>query len=186
MSDREFKIYPDMVGRLRRRGAAMVADNATIVGDVTLGEDVGIWFGVTIRGDDAAIRIGARSNIQDNSVVHVDCDAPLAMGECVTVGHGVIMHGVTVGDYSLVGMGAVVLGGAQIGKYCILAAGTLVNENAVIPDGSVVMGVPGKIRRQVTEEEKEAMRWRAGHYVARARSYLDPAELETYTDEASS
>ena len=186
MSDREFKIYPDMVGRLRRRGAAMVADNATVVGDVELGEDVGVWFGVTIRGDDAGIRIGARSNIQDNSVVHVDCDAPLVMGEGVTVGHGVILHGVEVGDYSLVGMGAVVLGGARIGEYCILAAGTLINEGAVIPDGSVVMGVPGKIRRQVTEEEKEAMRWRAGHYVERARSYLDPAVSETHTDETSS
>jgi len=180
MSDREFKIHPDMVGRLRRRGSAMVADNATVVGDVSLGEDVGIWFGVTIRGDDAGIRIGARSNIQDNTVVHVDCDAPLDMGEGVTVGHGVIMHGVEVGDFSLVGMGAVVLGGARIGKYCILAAGTLVNENTVIPDGSVVMGVPGKIRRPVTEEEKEAMRWRADHYVQRARSYLDPDQSGTH------
>ena len=119
---REFRVYPDMVGRLVRRGGAMIADNAVVVGDVHLAEDVGIWFGVTIRGDDAAIHIGARSNIQDNSVVHVDVDAPLHMGEGVTVGHGVIVHGVEVGDYSLIGMGSTVLGGARIGAYCIIAA----------------------------------------------------------------
>lgn len=174
--DREFRIYPDMVGRLRRRGAAMVADNAVVVGDVHLGADVGVWFGVTIRGDDAAITIGARSNIQDSSVVHVDVDAPLVMGEGVTVGHGVILHGVEVGDYTLIGMGSTILGGARIGEYCIIAAGALVAENAVIPDGSVVMGLPGKVRRTVTEAEKAAMRWRAGHYVERARSYLSETE----------
>ncbi len=169
---REFRVYPDMVGRLVRRGGAMIADNAIVVGDVHLSEDVGIWFGVTIRGDDAAIHIGARSNIQDNSVVHVDVDAPLHMGEGVTVGHGVILHGVEVGDYSLIGMGSTVLGGARIGAYCIIAAGALVPENAEIPAGSLVMGVPGKIRRAVTEPEKATMRWRASHYVERARSYL--------------
>ncbi len=171
---REFRVYPDMVGRLVRRGGAMIADNAVVVGDVHLGEDVGIWVGVTIRGDDAAIHIGARSNVQDNSVVHVDVDAPLQMGEGVTVGHGVILHGVEVGDYCLIGMGSTVLGGARIGANCIIAAGALVPENAEIPDGSVVMGVPGKIRREVTEPEKAAMRWRANHYVERARSYLAP------------
>ena len=143
---REFRVYPDMVGRLVQVGGAMIADNAVVVGDVHLGEDVGIWFGVTIRGDDAAIHIGARSNVQDNSVVHVDVDAPLQMGEGVTVGHGVILHGVEVGDYCLIGMGSTVLGGARIGANCIIAAGALVPENAEIPDGSVVMGVPGKIR----------------------------------------
>ena len=172
-AEREFRVFPDMVGRLHRRGGAMIADNAVVVGDVTLGLDVGIWFGVTIRGDDAAITIGDRSNIQDNTVVHVDIDAPQVIGEGVTVGHGVILHGVEIGDYSLIGMGSTVLGGARIGAYCIIAACAMVRENAVIPDGSVVMGVPGKILREVTEEEKTAMRWRASHYVDRARSYLD-------------
>jgi carbonic anhydrase/acetyltransferase-like protein (isoleucine patch superfamily) len=176
MDQREFRVYPDMVGRLRRTGRAMIADNAVVVGDVHLGEDVGVWFGVTIRGDDAAITIGARSNIQDNTVVHVDVDAPLTMGEGVTVGHGVILHGVEVGDYTLVGMGSTILGGARIGAYCIIAAGAVVPENAAIPDGSVVMGLPGKVRRAVTDEEKAAMRWRANHYVARARSYLAESE----------
>lgn len=172
-AEREFLVFPDMVGRLRRRGGAMIADNAVVVGDITLGLDVGIWFGVTIRADDAAITIGNRSNIQDNTVVHVDVDAPQVIGEGVTVGHGVILHGVEIGAYSLIGMGSTVLGGARIGAYCIIAACAMVPENAVIPDGSVVMGVPGKIQRQVTEEEKAAMRWRASHYVDRARSYLD-------------
>ncbi len=181
--ERQFRVHPDMVGRLRRRGAAMVADNATVVGDVALGEDVGVWFGVTIRGDDAPIRIGPRTNIQDNCVVHVDVDAPFRIGEGVTVGHAAVLHGLEVGDYCLIGMGAVVLGGARVGAYCIIAAGTVISENAVIPDGSVVMGLPGKIRRQVTEAERQAMRWRAGHYVERARSYLDPAAAGPATDE---
>ena len=172
-TDREFLVFPDMIGRLQRRGGAMIADNAVVVGDVGLGRDVSVWFGVTIRGDDAKITIGDETNIQDNTCVHVDVAAPQVIGKCVTVGHGVILHGVEVGDYSLIGMGATVLGGARIGAYCIIAAGTVVSENAVIPDGSVVMGVPGRIRRQVTEAEKESMRWRAGHYVQRARTYLD-------------
>lgn len=171
-AEREIRVFPDMVGRLRQRGGAMIADNAVVVGDVTLGLDVGIWFGVTIRADDAAITIGDRSNIQDNTVVHVDIDAPQVIGEGVTVGHGVILHGIEIGDFSLIGMGSTVLGGARIGAYCIIAACAMVPENAVIPDGSVVMGIPGEIRRQVTEDEKAAMRWRANHYVDRARSYL--------------
>jgi carbonic anhydrase/acetyltransferase-like protein (isoleucine patch superfamily) len=178
-SDREFQVYPDMVGRLQWRGSAMIADNAVVLGDVHFGEDVSIWFGVTVRGDDSSITIGDRTNIQDNTAVHVDLDAPLVIGEGVTIGHGAIVHGVELGDYCLVGMGCTILGGARIGSYSILAAGTVIPENAVIPDGSVVMGLPGKVRRQVTEVEREAARWRAEHYVERARSYLDPAVQRT-------
>ncbi|MBX3461970.1 MAG: gamma carbonic anhydrase family protein [Planctomycetes bacterium] len=163
-----------MIGRLRRRGAAMVADNAAVVGDVRLGRDVGIWFGVTIRGDDSWIEIGDETNVQDNTCVHVDVDAPLRIGRGVTIGHGVILHGVEVGDYALLGMGCIVLGGARIGEYSLIGAGALVKENAVIPPGSVVLGTPGKVMRQVTEAEREGMRWRARHYVERARSYLAP------------
>jgi carbonic anhydrase/acetyltransferase-like protein (isoleucine patch superfamily) len=173
-AERPFHVTPDMVGRLRRRGGAMVADNATVVGDVRLGQDVGIWFGVTIRGDDSWIEIGADTNVQDNTCVHVDLDAPLRIGRGVTIGHGVIVHGVEIGDYALVGMGAIVLGGARIGEYSLLGAGALVKENAVIPPRSVVLGMPGRIVRQVTAEEMEGMRWRARHYVQRARSYLVP------------
>ena len=161
-----------MVGRLVRRGDAMVADNATVVGDVRLGKDVGVWFGVTIRGDDSSITIGASSNVQDNSCIHVDVGAPLHVGKGVTIGHCVTMHGVEVGDYSLIGMGSIVLGGAKIGEYSLIGAGALIKENAVIPPRSVVVGMPGRVVRQVTDEEMLGMRWRAEHYVERARSYL--------------
>lgn len=171
---REFVVHPDMVGRLRLRGEAMVADNATVVGDVRLGRDVGIWFGVTVRGDDSWIEIGDDTNVQDNTCVHVDVGAPLRIGRGVTIGHGCIVHGVAIGDYTLVGMGAIVLAGARIGEYSLLGAGALIRENAVIPPRSVVLGMPGRIVRQVTDEEMEGMRWRARHYVQRARSYLRP------------
>jgi carbonic anhydrase/acetyltransferase-like protein (isoleucine patch superfamily) len=173
---REFVVHPDMVGRLRRRGPAMIADNAVVVGDVRLGVDVGIWFGVTIRGDDSWIAIGDDTNVQDNTCVHVDLDAPLTIGRGVTIGHGVILHGVEVGDYALIGMGCIVLGGARIGAHSIIGAGALGKENAVIPPRSLVVGVPGKVVRQVTDEEIAAQRWRAAHYVQRARSYLLPGE----------
>lgn len=170
---REFLVHPDMIGRLRLRGGAMIADNAVVVGDVRLAADVNIWFGVTIRGDDSWIEIGDESNIQDNTVVHVDLDAPLRIGKDVTIGHGVILHGVEIGDFSLIGMGCVILGGARIGEHSIIGAGALVKENATIPPRSVVLGVPGRVVREVTEEETEAQRWRARHYVERARSYLE-------------
>lgn len=175
-ADREFLIHPDMVGRLRRRGAAMVADNATVVGDVRLGQDVGIWFGVTIRGDDSWVEIGDESNVQDNSCIHVDIGCPLRIARGVTIGHGVILHGVEIGEYALIGMGSIVLGGARIGAYSLIGAGALVKENAVIPPRSVVLGMPGKIVRQVTDEEMEGMRWRSRHYVQRARTYLAPMD----------
>lgn len=173
---RQFLVHPDMVGRMHRRGAAIVADNATVVGDVRLGKDVGIWFGVTIRGDDSWIEIGDDTNVQDNTCVHVDVDAPLRIGRGVTIGHGVILHGVEVGDYALLGMGCIVLGGARIGSYSLIGAGALIKENAVIPPRSVVLGTPGRIVREVTEAEMEDMRWRARHYVQRAHTYLAPGE----------
>ncbi|MBL9079935.1 MAG: gamma carbonic anhydrase family protein [Planctomycetes bacterium] len=165
-----------MVGRLRRRAGAMVADNAVVVGDVRLGRDVGIWFGVTIRGDDSWIEIGDDTNVQDNTCIHVDVGSPQRIGRGVTIGHGVILHGVEIGDYALIGMGAIVLGGARIGEYSLIGAGALIKENAVIPPRSVVLGMPGKVVRQVTAEEMEGMRWRARHYVERARTYLPPHE----------
>jgi carbonic anhydrase/acetyltransferase-like protein (isoleucine patch superfamily) len=171
---REFLVHPDMVGRLQRRGLAMVADNATVVGDVRLGRDVGIWFGVTIRGDDSSIVIGDETNVQDNTCVHVDVGCPLRIGRGVTIGHGVIVHGVEIGDYALIGMGAIVLGGARIGEYALIGAGALIKENAVIPPRAVVLGMPGRVVREVTEAEMEGMRWRARHYVQRAHSYLSP------------
>lgn len=176
MSDpRVFHVHPDMIGRMRLRGAAMVADNAAVLGDVRLGRDVSIWFGVTIRGDDSSIEIGDRTNVQDNTCIHVDVDAPLRIGRGVTIGHGVVLHGVEVGDHALIGMNATVLGGARIGEFAIIGAGALVPEGMVVPPRSVVLGVPGRVRREITPEEAQDLEWRAGHYVERARSYLDPS-----------
>ncbi len=172
---RQFQVHPDMVGRLKRVGTALIADNAAVMGDVRLGRNANIWFGVTIRGDDSCIEIGDDTNVQDNSCVHVDLDAPQRIGRGVTIGHGVILHGVEIGDYALIGMGAVLLSGCKIGAYSIIGAGALVPENVVIPPRSLVLGVPGRIKRQVTDEEMEGNRWRAQHYVERARSYLADA-----------
>ncbi|MBI5850198.1 MAG: gamma carbonic anhydrase family protein [Planctomycetes bacterium] len=163
-----------MVGRVRRVGDALIADNAAVMGDVLLGRDVSVWFGVTIRGDDARIEIGDETNVQDNTCVHVDAGAPQRTGRGVTIGHGVVLHGVEVGDWTLIGMNATVLGGVRIGAWSIIGAGAVVQEGMVVPEGSVVLGVPGRIRRMVTEVEREAMRWRARHYVQRALSYLAP------------
>ena len=170
--DRQFVIHPDMPGRLRRVGGAMIADNAVVVGDVRLGKDSNIWFGVTMRGDDSRIEVGPESNIQDNTVVHVDVDAPMRIGRGVTVGHGVVLHGVEIGDYCLIGMNCTILGGSTIGEYSIIGAGALIAEGMVVPPRSVVLGLPGKIRREVTAEEIAAAEWRARHYVGRAESYL--------------
>jgi len=171
---REFLVHPDMIGRLQRRDGAIIADNATVIGDVRLGRDVGIWFGVTIRGDDSWIEIGDDTNVQDNTCIHVDIGAPMRIGKGVTIGHCATVHGIEIGDYALIGMGSIVLGGAKIGEYSIIGAGALVKENAVIPPRSVVLGMPGRVVRQVTDEEMEGMRWRSRHYVQRALSYLRP------------
>lgn len=176
---REFLIYPDMVGRMQRRGGAIVADNAAVIGDVRLGNNVNVWFGVTIRGDDSWIEIGDDTNVQDNTCVHVDVGAPLRIGRGVTIGHNVTVHGVEIGDYALIGMGAVILGGARIGEHALIGAGALIKENAVIPPRALVLGVPGKIVRQVTDAEQDDQRWRAGHYVLRAESYLPLAQRPT-------
>jgi len=174
MSDRSFEVFANMVGRLHRVGAAYVADTAVIVGDVRLGADCSVWFGAILRGDDAAIEIGPATNIQDGSVVHADFDTPQRIGGGVTVGHGAILHGAEVGDHSLIGMGARLLAGSKVGPECIIGAGAVVAENAVIPPRSVVLGVPARVRRPVTEAEIEQFRQSAVHYVGRARSYLAP------------
>ena len=151
--------------------SAFVAPNATVLGDVTIAAEGSVFFGAVIRGDRQPVFIGRGSNIQDNCVLHVDADYPLRLGENVTVGHGAILHGCTVGDGTLIGMGAIVLNGAQIGKSCLVAAGTLVPQSVVIPDGSLVVGVPGKVRRALTEEEIAANLQNAAGYVEEAREY---------------
>jgi len=146
-----------------------IAPGAIVLGDVTLGEDVGIWYHATVRGDRSSIVIGDRSNIQDNAVVHVDAEHAVVIGKNVTVGHGAIIHGCEIGDNTLIGMGAIIMNGAKIGKNCIVGAGALVTQNARIPDNSLVLGNPAKIKREVTEEEIAANLRNAESYVKEAR-----------------
>ena len=150
---------------------AWVADSAQVMGNVTLGEDVSIWFGVVARGDTSSIVIGKGSNIQDNSVLHADHDMPLVIGENVTVGHQVMLHGCTVGDGSLIGIGAIVLNGANIGKHCLVGAGALVTEGKEFPDGTMIIGSPAKAARQLSTEQIEGLKMSAQHYVDNAARY---------------
>ena len=151
--------------------SAWVADSAQVMGNVVLAEDASIWFGVVIRGDTETIRIGRGSNIQDLSVLHADHGMPLTVGEDVTVGHQVMLHGCTVGDGSLIGIGAVVLNGAKIGKGCLVGAGSLVTEGKEFPDGSMILGSPAKVVRQLTPEQLEGLRQSAKHYVDNAQRF---------------
>ena len=153
--------------------SAFIAEGAVVKGDVTLGENCSVWYHATVRADRATITIGDNTNIQDNCVVHVDAGASVHIGKGVTVGHSAIVHGCTVGDNTLVGMGAILLNDCVIGKNCIIGAGTLVTQNTRIPDGSLVLGNPGKVKRTLTPEEIEANRRNALHYVEEGRSYRE-------------
>lgn len=155
----------------RLADSAWVADSAQVMGNVELAEESSIWFGAVVRGDTETIRIGRRSNIQDLSVLHADVGMPLTVGEDVTVGHQVILHGCTIGDGSLIGIGAVVLNGAKIGKGCLVGAGALVTEGKEFPDGSMILGSPAKVVRQLTPEQLSGLRLSALHYVENARRF---------------
>lgn len=150
---------------------AWVADNAQVMGAVTLARDASVWFGSTLRGDTETIEIGEGSNIQDSAVVHADHGHPVRVGRHVTVGHMVMLHGCTIGDESLIGIGAVVLNGAQIGRNCLVAAGSLVTEGKTFPDGSMIMGSPARVVRELTPEQIEGLRQSARHYVENARRF---------------
>ena len=145
--------------------SAWVADNAQVMGDVHMAADSSVWFSSVVRGDTATIRIGEGTNIQDGSVLHADVGIPLTIGKHVTVGHMVQLHGCTVGDESLIGIGAIVLNGAKIGKNCLVGAGSLVTEGKEFPDGSMILGTPAKVVRQLTPEQIEGLRRSAQHYV---------------------
>lgn len=151
--------------------SAWVADSAQVMGNVVLAEDASIWFGVVIRGDTETIRIGRGSNIQDLSVLHADHGMPLTVGEDVTVGHQVMLHGCTVGDGSLIGIGAVVLNGAKIGKGCLVGAGSLVTEGKEFPDGSMIIGSPAKAVRELSAEQQDALKMGALSYSENARRF---------------
>lgn len=151
--------------------SAWVADCAQVMGAVQIGADASVWFGCTVRGDTSRICIGQGSNIQDGSVLHADVGQPLVVGQDVTVGHMAMLHGCTIGDGSLIGIGAVVLNGAQIGKHCLVGAGALVTEGKVFPDGSLIMGSPAKVVRELTPAQIEGLRQSAVHYVQNARRF---------------
>jgi len=151
--------------------SVFVARGAIVCGDVTLGEDVGIWFNAVLRGDVDSITVGNRSNVQDGAVIHCDPGYPCVIGEEVTIGHAAVVHGATIGSRVLIGIRAVVLNGAVIGEDSIIGAGSVVTENAIIPPGSLVVGVPGKVIRQTSETQRSHILKNALNYVDSARCY---------------
>jgi len=158
--------------------AVFIAENASIIGDVVLGKDVSIWFGVVVRGDLEPIRIGDRSNVQDNSVLHGAAGAPLTIGNDVTIGHNAIVHACTVGDGSLIGMGSIVLDGAVIPPQCMVGAGALVPPGRTYPSGSLIVGSPARVVRSLTEDELEVMRHRIVEYVEGGKEYARDLKCE--------
>lgn len=151
--------------------ASFIAENATIIGDVKLEEGTTIWYGAVIRGDGDSIRIGKNTNIQDNCVVHVDPDNPVSIGEGVTIGHSCIIHGCTIGDNCLIGMGSIIMNGAKIGDNCLVGAGALITENKEFPAGSKIIGSPAKIKSEVTEKDLELIKYSADYYMKDAEMY---------------
>jgi carbonic anhydrase/acetyltransferase-like protein (isoleucine patch superfamily) len=152
-------------------GAFWVAPNAVLIGKVKLEEDASVWFGAVLRGDNELITVGARSNVQDGSVLHTDPGFPLTIGEDCTVGHMVMLHGCTIGRGSLIGIGSIIMNGAKIGEECVLGAGALITEGKEIPARSMVMGSPGKVVRQLSDEEVQRFGRAAGRYVANWKRY---------------
>ena len=166
----------------RTPNGVYICDQCTITGDVKLGVDSSVWFSAVIRGDVAPVTIGARTNVQDGAVVHCDTDVPNVIEEDVVIGHRAVVHGTVVGAGSLIGMGAVLLSRTKIGRGCLVAAGSVVPPDLVVPDGMVVMGVPGKIARPVKPAEVQYMKWLVPHYVELAQKYVEgkmgPAKVE--------
>ena len=164
-----------MRGRMRSvPEGAWAADNAVLTGELYLGQDANIWFACVLRGDDAPIRIGARTNIQDLTMVHADPGVPNVIGAGCTIGHGCVLHGARIEDHCLIGMGAILLAGSVIGAGSIVGAGCLVKENFVVPPRSLVVGTPGRVIRQVTGEQFADMERSAAAYVHAVREYLEP------------
>lgn len=152
---------------------AWVADSAQVIGRVEIAEDASVWFGTVVRGDTELIRIGRGSNIQDNSVLHADLGQPLVIGDHVTVGHQVMLHGCTIGDGALIGIQAIVLNGARIGRGCVVGAGAVVTEGKEFPDGWLILGAPAKAVRPLTPEQMASFQAGAHHYVHNARRFRE-------------
>ena len=156
--------------------SAYIDPSAQIIGDVVIGERSSVWPNASVRGDTGTIRIGSETSIQDNCALHLDEGIPLTIGDRVTVGHAVVLHGCTVEDEALIGIGATVLNNARIGKGSVVAAGSLVPEGMIVPPATLVMGVPAKPKRPVTAEEAERFREGVGHYVEKARIYKEESQ----------
>ncbi|RYX93197.1 MAG: gamma carbonic anhydrase family protein [Comamonadaceae bacterium] len=150
---------------------AWVADSGQVMGNVDMAEDSSVWFGAIVRGDTETIRIGRNSNVQDNSVLHADVGSPLTIGDNVTIGHQVMLHGCTIGDNSLIGIQAVILNNARIGRNCIVGAGSVVTEGKEFPDNSLIIGAPAKVVRTLDEAAANKLRQSAEHYVENARRF---------------
>lgn len=165
-------------------GRYWLAPDAHVIGDVVLAEDVGIWFGAVLRGDNDLVSVGARTNIQEHAMVHADPGYPASIGADVTVGHRAIVHGCTIGDNTLVGMGAIILNGARVGNNCLVGAGALVTEGKVIPDNSVVMGSPGQVVKTLDETAVERLRGSALHYVRNWKRFA--VEMRCHDEEGDS
>lgn len=152
-------------------GVLFVAPNAAVIGKVHLGENTSVWWSATVRGDTELITLGPDTNVQDNAVIHADPGMPTTLGRGVTVGHGATLHGCTVGDYALIGIGATVLNGARIGARCVIGAHAFVPENTEIPEGSLVLGMPAKVKRSLSDKQQRHLELSAEHYVENARRY---------------
>ncbi|NLF02074.1 MAG: gamma carbonic anhydrase family protein [Anaerolineales bacterium] len=157
---------------------AFVAPNATVVGDVHIGAEASVWFGSVLRGDNAAIEIGARTNVQDLAVIHADAGQPCVLGQGVTVGHRAVVHSATVADGALIGIGAIVLNGAQVGEEALVGAAALVPAGMVVPARHLALGVPARVVRPLTDDEVASLRETAAHYVARGSSFRAALERD--------
>ena len=157
--------------KLPPEGRFWVAPNASVIGKVALGEDCGVWFGATIRGDNEWINLGARTNVQESCMLHTDMGFPIEVGEDCTIGHHAILHGCVIGAGSLIGMGAIVLNGARIGKGCLVGAGALVTEGKTFPDHSLIVGSPARATRDLDEGTIAKLKWSAAHYVENWRRF---------------
>ncbi len=161
------------VPQLPENGDYWIAPGAHVMGKVTLGEGASVWFGAVLRGDNEPIIVGAGTNIQENSVLHTDWGFPLTIGANCTIGHKAMLHGCTIGEQTLIGMGATVLNGARIGRNCLIGAGALITEGKEIPDGSLVVGAPGKVVRQLDDAAIERLLKSAEGYAANMRRFRD-------------
>lgn len=162
--------------RPTRAASAWVAPSADVIGDVVLGDEVGVWFGAVIRGDNTTITVGARTNVQEGAMLHSDPGIPLTIGAECTIGHHAVLHGCTIGDRTLIGMGAIVLNRAVIGADCIVGAGALVTEGKVFPPRSLIVGSPARVVRELDDATVAGLRMSAAHYVANAQAAGDGLE----------